>query len=114
MGNLALNQTTRFFSVLKSNKLYFIRITIFIIVTLLLFSSCWPKRRVGAVASSYTELKIGQLKPKDSDNGTLIGMSMGRRIDDRLWWGFEGEGFKSSFTKATIVPDTVFGNNVVS
>lgn len=114
MGKLDLNQTLRFFSILKNKKLYFIRAALFLIVSLLLFSSCWPKRRVGAVASSYTELKLGQLKPKDSGSGTTAGLSMGRRIDDRLWWGFEGGFFKSSFTKATVVPDTVFGNNVVS
>lgn len=116
MGNLALNQTSLFFSVLKSNKLYFIRITLFIIMSLILFSSCLPTRRPAANAPStlYTEFKLGRLDPNDTGSGYTGGISMGRRIDNRLWWGFEGLYFKSSYTQTTTVPDTVLLGNVIS
>jgi hypothetical protein len=76
--------------------------------------SCVPTRPPVARNVSYTELKLGKLSPNDTGSGALVGLSMGKRIDNRLWWGFEGNFFKSSFTKTTTVPDTVQGGTVVS
>lgn len=51
----------------------------------------------------FIEFKVGQYKPADAEDGILFGMSTGRRIDDRLFWGFEGDYFYSSYTRATNV-----------
>ncbi len=51
----------------------------------------------------YVEFKVGQLKPNDTEDGILFGLSSGRRIDDRLFWAFEADYFYTSFTEATNV-----------
>jgi hypothetical protein len=78
--------------------------------------SCAPATRgtITYPSYTYTELKLGTLDPKDTGSGAMIGLSMGKRIDNRLWWGFEGFYFKSSYSQTTEVPDEVSGGSVIS
>ncbi len=55
--------------------------------------------------SSFIEFKFGTMRPEDTDQGNLLGFSTGRRLDDRLYWGFEFNHFKSSFQKETTVAE---------
>jgi hypothetical protein len=51
----------------------------------------------------YIEFKFGQLTPADAQDGIVFGMSTGRRIDDRLFWGFEWDYFYTSYTQISDV-----------
>jgi len=55
--------------------------------------------------SSFIEFKFGTMRPEDTEQGNLLGFSTGRRLDDRLYWGFEFNHFKSSFQKETTVAE---------
>ena len=55
--------------------------------------------------NAYVEFKAGGLSPKDTGAGNIFGISMGRRIDERLYWGFEANYFRSSYTKSTVVAE---------
>lgn len=115
-GKKTLNQILHFFLIRHKKKLSWLKAAFFLIVSLALFSSCLPSRPpAGNVPSTlYTELKLGRLDPNDTGSGYTGGLSMGRRIDNRLWWGFEGIYFKSSYTQTTIVPDTISQGSVIS
>lgn len=81
-----------------------------------LLLSCAPAatQTVAFPSYTYTELKLGKLDPQDTGSGAMIGLGMGKRIDNRLWWGFEGFYFKSSYSETTTVPDEVSGGSVIS
>jgi hypothetical protein len=63
---------------------------------------------------SFTEFRVGQLDPKDTKSGTLFGLAFGNGIDDKLYWEFEANYFRKSFTEGTVVPDTVSGGTIIS
>lgn len=51
----------------------------------------------------YLEVKAGGLTPKDVETGFLGGLSIGRNIDDRFFWGLEGDVFTTSYRKETLI-----------
>jgi hypothetical protein len=63
---------------------------------------------------SFMEFKVGELDPKDVSRGPFFEISMGTQIDDRLYWGFEGLYFRSSYIQGTVVPDTISGGTIIS
>ena len=115
-GMKPLDRSLYFFLIRYKKKISWLKAAFFLIVSLALLSSCLPSRPPAgnAPATLYTEFKLGQLDPGDTGSGYTGGLSMGRRIDNRLWWGFEGLYFKSSYTQTTTVPDTILNGAVVS
>lgn len=61
----------------------------------------------------FAEFKFGTRNPEDTGTGNFFGISTGRRLDDRLYWGIEFDYFKSSYLKeTTIATDTTGGITV--
>jgi hypothetical protein len=63
---------------------------------------------------TFNEFRVGQLDPQDTDIGTMFGFGFGNGIDDRLYWGIEGNYFWSSFIKSTTVPDSISEGTIIS
>lgn len=84
----------------------------FILITQIYFS-CAPTIQ-SPQNTRFLELRIGQLDPQAGDAGTMVGISRGRRIDDRLWWQLEANYFRSSYTRATTVADEISGGQVIT
>ncbi|RMI28092.1 MAG: hypothetical protein D6681_00030 [Calditrichaeota bacterium] len=57
----------------------------------------------------FTEFKFGFLDPEDTGSGNLIGISTGRRIDNRLFWGLEVNYFRTVYQQVTTIADTILG-----
>ncbi|MCB0291150.1 MAG: outer membrane beta-barrel protein [Calditrichaeota bacterium] len=57
----------------------------------------------------YAEFSIGSINPKDTGIGNVFGISTGRRLDDRLYWGINVNYFKTSYLKITTVADSGVG-----
>jgi len=110
-GKKPLNRILHFFLIRYKNNLFWLKAGFVLLLGLVLFSSCLPSRPfTNTPANLYTEFKLGQLDPKDTGSGYTGGVSMGRRIDNRLWWGFEGFYFKSSYSRTTTVPELSGGS----
>lgn len=62
-------------------------------------------QQLSAQGRPFTEFKIGTLDPRDAGAGTILGISSGRRIDDRLYWGIEANYFKTTFRQETTVAE---------
>ncbi|MCB0287352.1 MAG: hypothetical protein KDE57_11895 [Calditrichaeota bacterium] len=65
-------------------------------------------------SAPYLELKAGGLTPKDVETGFLGGMSIGRNIDDRFFWGLEADVFKTNYRKETVIAEFVDPSNQIS
>ena len=53
----------------------------------------------------YTEIKFGYFRPKDTTDGYLFGVHLGRMIDESLSWGIEINYFRKTYQELTKVPD---------
>ncbi|RMG64526.1 MAG: hypothetical protein D6715_09615 [Calditrichaeota bacterium] len=51
----------------------------------------------------YTEFKVGVLDPKATREGFLLGLNVGRSIDESLSWGLEIDYFQRTFRKEEAV-----------
>ncbi len=78
---------------------------------LVLFFCCQAFQEAAAQSQtlSFTEFKFGSLRPEDTDAGLLLGVSTGRKLDDKLYWGIEVNYFNSSFRKETTIADSTGG-----
>jgi len=52
------------------------------------------------------EIEGGALFPQDTETGTIIGLSVGRMVDENLGWAFEAQYFWRTFTKEYTVSET--------
>jgi hypothetical protein len=52
------------------------------------------------------EVEGGALFPKDTETGTIIGVTGGRMVDENLGWAFEAQYFWRTFTKEYTVSET--------
>ncbi len=57
----------------------------------------------------FTEFKFGMLDPIDTGSGNILGISTGRKIDNRLYWSIEINHFKTTFRKTTTIADSIVG-----
>ncbi len=82
------------------------RLAVVLILVLTAFQTVYAQRdRSGSRISfkPFTEFKVGGVNPKDTDFGNFIGVSMGRGIDDRLYWGIEVNYFKTTYINQTTI-----------
>lgn len=84
-----------------------------LIIITQLWISCAPTIQA-PLNTRFLELRVGQFDPQNSEAGYMVGISRGRRIDDRVWWQLEGNYFKTSYTRVTTVADVVSGNQLIS
>lgn len=61
----------------------------------------------------YLEIKAGGLTPRDIETGFLGGVSIGRNIDDRFFWGLEADIFKTNYRKETLIAELIDPSNQV-
>lgn len=63
----------------------------------------------------YLEIKAGGLTPKDIETGFLGGVSYGKNLDDRFFWGLlETNIFKTSYRKETLIAEFIDPSNQIS
>ena len=87
-------------------KRLFLAIIAGILLSQCLFAQTYQSKRR---TKAFTEFKFGRMNPVDTDTGNLYGISTGRRIDNRLFWGAEFNYFQSSFRQETTIADSVVG-----
>jgi len=71
---------------------------IILVPLILIFFIQW----VGAQAP-YTEIKVGMMNPKNASSGYLLGLNLGRTIDESLSWGLEINYFFKSYKEDYVV-----------
>ena len=55
--------------------------------------------------ASFMEFKAGFLRPKDTASSNLLGLSIGRILDNRLYWGIEFNHLTSSYQQTTTIAE---------
>ena len=74
-----------------------------IFLSLIILSICTS----GAIGQhTMFEIEGGALFPQDTETGTIIGLSVGRMVDENLGWAFEAQYFWRTFTKEYTVSES--------
>ena len=77
------------------------RLFLLMLLSLLGASTAWSQDS----QLPYAEFKFGGYTPKDADFGNMFGITLGRKIDDRLYCAVEGNYYKSNYRKETRIAD---------
>lgn len=76
------------------------RMKISILIIFALFQSAFAQL-------PYTEFKVGYFNPNDAHDGFLLGIHLGRMIDESISWGMEVDYFQKTYTDETRVSEQV-------
>jgi hypothetical protein len=68
---------------------------------LILFSGCLFAQ--GGSRHSFMEFKVGYLKPEDASGSNMLGFSVGRKLDDKLYYGAEANYISSTYRRTTTI-----------
>ena len=58
---------------------------------------------------SFMEFKAGFLRPEDTSASNLLGLSFGRKLDDKLYYGIEANYMTSNYRKTTTITESDSG-----